>query len=176
MAPSVVSDNRGGARDLARLLLNRCDAAFGPTDPRLFIGGRATDHNTAARIDGFLDAHSELGIDVPESLALACGYAGEKAQAALEAFEGPLPSGIFVNSTITLEGVIRWLTARGRLIDGSIRFGCFGWDPFAALLPGNVGMVQQDVGAMLDRIFDLLDEDHPAWETTLVPCLIDRLS
>lgn len=175
-APSVVSDNRGGAHDLTRLLLDRCHAAFGSTDPLLFIGGRATDDNTAARIAGFLDAHAEAGIEVPDRLILAGGYAGEKARAALEAFEGPLPSGIFVNSTITLEGVIRWLMMQGRLADGSIRFGCFDWDPFAALLPGNVGMVQQDVDSMLDRVFELLDADRPAVETTLVPCLFKPIT
>lgn len=172
-ASSVISDNRGGARDLARLLLDRCGAGRGSDGPLLFIGGRARDHNTAARIAGFLDAHAEAGIEVPGSLILAGGYAGDKAQAVLDTVEGPLPAGLFVNSTITLEGVVRWLTARGLLADGSIRFGCFDWDPFAALLPGNVGMVRQDVDGMLDRVFELLEADRPDVETTFVPCILD---
>ncbi len=174
-APSVISDNRGGARDLTRALLARCRTDLGYRGPLLFVGGRARDHNTAERIAGFVEAHGEAGIDVPPNLISADGYAAGRAQVALEELAGSLPPGIFVNSTITLEGVIRWLTERGDLARGTIRFGCFDWDPFGALLPGNVGMMRQDVEAMLDRVFQLLEADRPALETILVPCIFDRI-
>lgn len=148
-APSVVSDNFGGSRDLARLMLNRRPG------PLLFIGGRPTDHNTAERIRGFRAAHAERGIDLPESAILACGYAAEKAERALAARGGPLPAGLFVNSTITLEGVVRWL--RRTAPDSTTEIGAFDWDPFAALLSDVVAMVEQDVTRMLDEVFRLID-------------------
>ena len=174
-APSVVSDNRRGARDLADILLDHC-ATTAPDRPLLFIGGRAGDRNTAARIEGFHEAHAARGIAVPDALVLPCGYAAQKARAALEAFDAPLPRGIFVNSTISLEGVIRWLSEQDRLTDGSVSFACFDWDPFGALLPGNVAMARQDVPAMMDRVFELLKDEAPANRTTLVPCEIRRLA
>ncbi|MBF9030594.1 LacI family DNA-binding transcriptional regulator [Rhodobacterales bacterium HKCCE3408] len=171
-APTVISDNRGGAKELTALLLRTCnETAQGR--PMMFVGGRPSDANTSARIDGFLEAHAEAGIDVPDDLILACGYAGEKAFAALDAFRGPEPAGLFVNSTISLEGVVRWLKKNGRLDDGSTRFACFDWDPFAALIPGNVGMARQDVPRMLDAVFQVLEDGGKPGDTVLVPCILE---
>ncbi|MGR3761972.1 LacI family DNA-binding transcriptional regulator [Roseobacteraceae bacterium NS-SX3] len=168
-APSVVSDNYAGARDLTRLLLERRGAAGGKSEPLLFIGGRGSDHNTAERIRGFRAAHAESEISLPLENILPCGYAARKAEDALEAFPSALPGGLFVNSTITLEGVIRWQMRNAERI---IEFGCFDWDPFAALLPGNVGMVQQDVTSMLAKVFELTasETSHPA--SVEIPCII----
>lgn len=174
-APSVVSDNRAGARDLADILLDRC-AAAGIREPLMFIGGRANDQNTASRIEGFRDAHASRDIVVPGNFVLPCGYAAEKTYDALSAFGAPLPRAIFVNSTISLEGVIRWLTEQGRLADDSVSFACFDWDPFGALLPGNLAMVRQDVPKMIEKIFELLQNDEVAAQVSLVPCLIEHLS
>jgi len=170
---SVVSDNRAGARDLAERLLTRCRADLGYTEPLLFIGGRAQDSNTRARIAGFIDAHEAAGIDVPADFVLTSGYDGAKAEAALRAFPHKVPTGLFVNSTISLEGVIRWLIGTGRMSADRIRFGAFDWDPFAALLPGNVGMVRQDVDSMVEKAFHLLAEEEDAAEVHLIPCILD---
>jgi len=175
-APSVVSDNRSGARDLAGLLLERCRADLGYEGPLLFIGGREEDSNTSERIAGFRDAHAAAGIAVPEELILTGGYDGAKAEAALRTFPGPVPPGLFVNSTITLEGVIRWLIEYGHLGADSIRFGAFDWDPFAALLPGNVGMVRQDVGGMVEEALRLLGHPEGDTDVHLIPCIFDRQS
>ncbi len=172
-APSVISDNFSGARDLAHLILDRQER---PSEPLLFIGGRESDHNTNARINGFLAAHKERGIDIPADHVLACGYAADKAEAALAAFEGSVPRGLFVNSTITLEGVVRWLYSLSREERAPIQYGCFDWDPFAALLPANVGMVRQDVTSMLDTTFDLLDSEAPADLKREIPCILTRFS
>ena len=56
-----------------------------------------------------------------------------------------------------------------------MRYGCFDWDPFAALLPRNVGMIRQDVGAMLDILFRMIDTPPEDTPTVLVPCLLERL-
>ena len=80
----------------------------------------------------------------------------------------PDRSGVFVNSTIALEGVVRWLHDRPVL--PQLRFGCFDWDPFAAFLPQNVGMMQQDVGAMLARTFELIENPPDGAPTIQIPC------
>jgi len=53
-----------------------------------------------------------------------------------------------------------------------LRYGCFDYDPFAALLPGNVGMVQQDIASMLHAAFDLIEAGDRPTEPILVPCLL----
>ncbi|MEW2913996.1 LacI family DNA-binding transcriptional regulator [Leisingera sp. JC11] len=171
-APSVVSDNFAGARDLTRLLLQRFAAPAAEGQPLLFIGGRGSDHNTAERIRGFEAAHAEFGIPLPPENILPCGYAAQKAEDALDAFPSSLPAGLFVNSTITLEGVIRW---QARNPSRAFEFGCFDWDPFAALLPGNVGMVQQDVAGMLAKVFELTATEASPDLNVEIPCIIKRL-
>jgi LacI family transcriptional regulator/LacI family fructose operon transcriptional repressor len=161
----VISDNYGGARDLAMLLLDRIGPASGPL---LFVGGRGTDHNTAERIRGVRDAHEARGLALPDSHVLTCGYASEKAQRALDALAFDVPAALFVNSTISLEGVVRWMRASGH----TLPFGCFDWDPFAALLAENVGMVKQDVGELVSTIFDLLDDPPGNTDITRIPCML----
>ncbi|MCE6951325.1 LacI family DNA-binding transcriptional regulator [Cereibacter sphaeroides] len=166
-APSVVSDNFGGARDLTHLLLDRL-----PSQPLLFIGGRPSDHNTAERIRGFRAAHADRDISLPAEAILACGYAAEKAEAALSARGTPLPRGLFVNSTITLEGVVRWLRRQSPAPD--VQIGAFDWDPFAALLSDCVGMVEQDVARMLEEVFRLIGTRADPQLRIEVPTLLRR--
>lgn len=174
-APSVISDNFAGARDLTALLLDETDAAFGPGAPLHFVGGRAGDHNTSARIAGFRAAHRDRGIEVADEHILACGYAAEKAQGALERAALSLPCGLFVNSTISLEGVAHWLAGLAPGQANRIRYGVFDWDPFAAMLPQNIGMVRQDVDAMLRVVFAQIASPTPeTFGTTLVPCILER--
>lgn len=171
-APSVISDNYVGARDLTRLILQRCEAEFGTRAPLLFVGGRGSDHNTSERIRGFRAAHAELDIPLEAQHVRACGYAAEKAEDSLTelaATRGALPHGMFVNSTITLEGVVRWLRRRGPQPGGVARLGCFDWDPFAALLDETIEMVRQDAPRMLDAVFEIIDRDDFAPKLIEVP-------
>lgn len=164
-APSVISDNYAGARDLTALILDRVGTQNGPL---LFVGGRSSDHNTGARIQGFRDEHAARGIELPETHVLTCGYASQKAWRALGELDFEMPSALFVNSTISLEGVVRWLRANDR----RALFGCFDWDPFAALLEDNIGMVKQDVSAMVSAIFDRLNSPPDNREVISVPCIL----
>lgn len=166
-APSVISDNYAGARELTHLIFETVGVASGPM---LFVGGRAGDHNTSVRLDGVRDAHAERGVALPDSHVLTCGYASDKVWHALEGLRITLPEALFVNSTISLDGVVRWLRARDR----HVTFGCFDWDPFAALLEGNVGMVRQDVHAMVEAAFDRLDAPPEAAEVLRIPCELIR--
>lgn len=154
-APSILTDNYGGALDLTRAVLERCQGGM------VFIGGREGEHNSQERLRGFLDAHAERGIEVPETDILTCGYAPDDAELATDdylASASTTPTGMFINSTTTLEGVIRCLNkADGELLR-SIQIGCFDWDPFAATLGTNIQMVRQDVTQMMDVLFNMLDD------------------
>ncbi|WP_245621596.1 helix-turn-helix transcriptional regulator [Enterovibrio calviensis] len=168
-AASVISDNFTGAFELTELILSRCEKELGWVGPLRFVGGRLSDHNTAARLDGFLAAQRERGIEVPEEYILVEGYSAKKAEQLLAGFEPNGPTGLFVNSTISLEGVVSWQSG---LPDGGkmIRYGCFDWDPFGSFLPGNVGMVEQDVETMLDNVFDLIGSGESTAELIKIPC------
>ncbi|MCY0150142.1 LacI family DNA-binding transcriptional regulator [Hoeflea sp. G2-23] len=170
-APSVISDNYTAARDLTDLILDRCEKDLGWNGPLKFVGGRLTDHNTAARLEGFLAAQRARGISVPDTYIMASGYSAEKAAGALADFAPDGPSGLFVNSTISLEGVVRW---HSELASGAdwVRYGCFDWDPFGSFLPGNVGMVEQDVTTMLNTAFTLVGTQTESKERILIPCIL----
>ena len=170
-APSVISDNYGGAVALTELLLDEA-AGFGPL---WFVGGRGGDHNTAERLRGFRAAHASRGLAVDETRIVTPGYAPGRVIARLTELPVTGPMGVFVNSTITLEGLVPWLDAR--LGAANWRLGCFDWDPFAALLPQTIGMAQQDVGAMIAALFSLIDtppNDADAPRRIEVPCLLRR--
>lgn len=171
-APSVISDNEAAARDLTNLILDRGRDELGWHGPLLFVGGRASDHNTGARLRGFLKAHHARGLAVPNENVLTCGYAAAKAEQALGNLASLTSPAIFVNSTITLEGVVRWLDKQ----DKQYRFGCFDWDPFAALLKENVGMVQQDVDAMLDETFEVIESDDRGASVKRIACRLNVLN
>lgn len=171
-AASVTSDNYAGAHKITNLILDRCRDDLGYAGPLLFVGGRSKDHNTAARIRGFEDAHRERGIALPARNIVACGYSPEKAERALDALGFELPPGLFVNSTITLEGVVRWLNRVMPDHPGRLRYGCFDYDAFAAQLPDNVGMIEQDVDGMLAKVFEIIDGRIDTREHFLIPCIL----
>lgn len=158
-APSVISANREGARLLTFAILDRLAAESHGDEPILFIGGRGEDHNTRERIAGFKEARAERDLEtLPEDI-LPCGYAADKAQAALRDYLGRhacLPSAIFVNSTISLEGIVRWLRLNDYDLDDII-FGCFDWDPLAAAFHPRLMMARQNVQEMVERIFELIE-------------------
>jgi LacI family fructose operon transcriptional repressor len=169
-ATSVISDNYAGAYELTQLILDRSAAELGYTGPLRFVGGRLRDHNTAARLEGFLCAQRERNIEVPDHYIMSEGYSSDKAENLLADFKPSSPTGLFVNSTISLEGVVRWQSKLSKETAQMIRYGCFDWDPFGSFLPGNVGMVEQDVSAMLERIFDLIGEKNKPIELIKIPC------
>lgn len=177
-APSVISDNFGGALELTRRVLANCEKEFGERFPLLFIGGRGTDHNTSERIRGFRAAHAEANVEVDETLILPCGYAPEKAESAMQqlAESGPaLPRGMFVNSTISLEGVMRWVRRSGHYAKGVPHLGCFDWDPFVAMLGDHIEMVRQDVPGMLHAVFEIIDSGTAEPKVVHIPPIVEKI-
>lgn len=164
-APSIISNNHSGAYRLTEALIVRAERdALDWTDNLLFIGGRPTDHNTSERIRGFREAVRAAGGQPREENVVACGYAAAKSKAAFAAHvaqKGQIPEVVFVNATISLEGVVDWLGVHQRDALDTIVFGSFDWDPFAQYIAKKLYAVRQDVPAMLDAMFQMIDEGQP---------------
>jgi LacI family fructose operon transcriptional repressor len=161
LAPSVISANREGACALTHVILDRLRLRGQLNDPILFIGGRNEDHNTRERIAGFEEALAANGVQSAPENILPCGYAGPRAEMALHDYftkHKTLPSAIFVNSTITLEGITRWFHQQGHSMN-DIVIGCFDWDPLAAVFNPQLVMVRQNVPEMISRLFQLIEDE-----------------
>ncbi|WP_164057958.1 substrate-binding domain-containing protein [Serratia marcescens] len=175
LAPSIISDNYNGAKKLTENILEQSAARYGKALPLYFIGGRKTDHNTAERLRGFIDAHAVMGLNVPEENLLVTGYSlGNIALTLANVYDNSeihLP-GIFVNSTISLEGVVGWLAQRGLTDKKQPPLGCFDWDPFASLFGHNISMVRQDVKAMLDAVFNIIDTGETSSGIVKIPTIL----
>jgi LacI family fructose operon transcriptional repressor len=170
LAPSVISDNHGGALALTRHVLAASAERRANGRPLLYVGGRL-DHNTKERIRGFRDAHAEAGIAVDEDMILAPGYSPDHVEQALGELAArrpdEIPPALCVGSTISLEGVLRWLKT-SRLSGGPPPYiGCVDWDPLVSTLADNIVMYRQDVPVMLTELFRLIDAE------TGDPCLIE---
>lgn len=171
---SVISDNYSGAKTLVTKILQNVEKRNGKKSPLIFVGGQSNDHSTRERLRGFRDAHKEFGVEVDEENILACGYGPDKAQQAMADYlthhYPPLP-GIFVNSTIPLEGVVRWLDSQGYTSHQQPPMGCFDWDPFVELLGHDIATVRQNVPAMLEAIFRLIDNEETAVQLIEIPTI-----
>lgn len=179
-AASVVSDNRGGAKQLTEIVLRKLKA-FG-ADPAdiFFFGGVAADDATHSRADGFKDALSQIGVVFRPEMIDCCGYQPSHAAASLAARHaklGRLPAGLFVNGVTALEGALRFTSTLPTAELRSIAVGSFDWDPFAAHLPFDVTMVRQDVQAMIAEGFALIDNPHADPKALIVvPTSFDKIS
>ncbi|HYI71698.1 MAG TPA: LacI family DNA-binding transcriptional regulator [Skermanella sp.] len=164
-APSVVTDNQGGARMLTDILLDRIAA---PEPAFHFLGGVAGEYATEERIVGFKQALAARGISLPESHIHRCGYWPPTARESIEHLHdklGGLPAGLFINSITAFEGAIQFFrTLPAQAFEGRF-IGCFDWDPFAAFLPFPVTMLRQNVEAMIEQGFSYIENyragDHP---------------
>ena len=162
LATSVISDNFWGAQQLALALLERSRSQRSPKrNQAYFVGGVASDYATKRRIDGFVDAvRSRVGRCDAAQID-ACGYEGDLAEAAVRRLYdrlGGLPRALFVNSTIALEGVVRFLKTLPADELARCAFGCYDWDPFASVLSFPLLMVRQNVEGLLGEAFRIIDD------------------
>ncbi|HEY5367019.1 MAG TPA: LacI family DNA-binding transcriptional regulator [Casimicrobiaceae bacterium] len=160
-ATSVVSDNYWGAQQLTHALVERSTPLRSPKrDRAYFIGGVASDHATHQRIDGFSDVIKERFGAIAPAQVNACGYAADLAEAATRELHRTLrglPRALFVNSTIALEGVVRFLKTLPADELRRCAFGCYDWDPFASVLSFPLLMVRQNVEGLLGEAFRIID-------------------
>ncbi|WP_321787842.1 substrate-binding domain-containing protein [Burkholderia pyrrocinia] len=160
-APSVVSDNRVGARALTDVLIDKMLARGNAPGELILLGGIAGEYATEMRIAGFHDAFAARGLPPPPHDAIErCGYAPAAAREALarryDAL-GRLPAGMLTNSITSFEGLVRFASELTWDIWQRTAVGCFDWDPFAARLPFDVTMLRQDVQRLIAEAFALLD-------------------
>ena len=161
LATSVISDNLWGAQQLTRALIERSTPLrAAKRNKPYFVGGVAADYATRRRIEGFSDVvHAKFGKVDPGQVD-ACGYEGDLAEAAVRALYrrlGGLPRAMFINSTIALEGVVRFLKTLPAEELERCAFGCYDWDPFASVLSFPLLMVRQDVEGLLGEAFRIID-------------------
>lgn len=171
LAPSIISDNYGGALSLSRRILADSHAARSGM-PLMFIGGRVKDHNTSERLRGFTTAHQEIGVEIDPQMVITPGYAPHKAHEAFLAYlaaGGRPPKAIFVTSTITLEGVVKAIKESPQYQDDFPVIGCFDWDPLIEVLDTKIIMMRQDVDGMLNRLFALMAQPSAPAEVIMVP-------
>ncbi len=162
---SVISDNFWGARELTNALIAKSKPLRPAARNRpYFVGGLATDYATHRRMEGFSEAvRAKLGELRPQQVD-ACGYEPDLAEAHVAALYqrlGGLPNALFVNSTIALEGVVRFLKRLPHDELAACTFGCYDWDPFAGMLAFPLMMVRQNVDGLLEQAFAVLDAGQP---------------
>jgi LacI family fructose operon transcriptional repressor len=172
-APSVVSDNRGGARALTDALMEKMIARGNAPGELLFLGGVADEYATEMRISGYRDAFEVRGIS-PAADAVECfGYGAVSSRRALaRRYEslGRLPAGLLMNSITAFEGLVQFASRLPREAWHSTVVGCFDWDPFAVHLPFEVTMMRQDVQKIILEAFALADShDTTARPVVVVP-------
>ena len=162
---SVISDNFWGAQQLTLALIERSKPQRSQARNRpYFVGGLPTDYATQRRMQGFSEAvRAKLGELRPEQVD-ACGYDPDLAEAHVAALHKRLkglPRALFVNSTIALEGVVRFLKTLPHDELLGCTFGCYDWDPFAGMLAFPLLMVRQNVDGLLEQAFTVLDGGQP---------------
>lgn len=175
-APSVVSDNREGARRLTDGMIDKAARRGDPLEAFLYLGGVAGEYATDNRVAGFCDALRARGHEPgPRNLNL-CGYPPKSSRDALKSFfeiRGRLPSGLFLNSIAAFEGAAEYASGLPVADLGPFLSCCFDWDPFAACLPFDVTMLRQDVEAMTRHAFDALaPAAQDGRQTTVVPAVM----
>ena len=179
LAPSVVSDNRWGARELTAKLIERSKAPLaGRRDRFCFVGGIPGEHNTVQRIEGFSEAIADAFGSLDRADIDACGYEADQAEASVRSLcqrMGGLPRGLFVNSTIALEGVVRFLKTVPLDEVRQCAIGSYDWDPFATCLSFPLLMVRQDIPGLLGKAFEIIDSGRfdPAEVIRIRPELVE---
>ncbi|MHC5233978.1 substrate-binding domain-containing protein [Brucella sp. LJL56] len=156
---SVISDNYDGARQLTHQIARRRSRR--KNNSVYFIGGVDSDYNTRARVRGYQDELAALNLPVHTDAIMTNGYDPDIAARTIRdiynALNG-LPEALFVNSTSPFEGVVSFLKTLPVDEVRECSIGCFDWDPFIEVLHFPVVMIRQDVQAMIERAFELLDE------------------
>lgn len=179
-AHSVISDNYEGGRILTEAIIDR----FGPDDPlrpdELYLFGGRNDHASRERIAAFHATKKMRVGDGPDDGVQSTGYSPELTRAAFERFHaqrGCLPRALFVNSSINMEGLLRFMAGRPPEMFKGLVVGCYDYDPFGSFLPFPVIMIRQNCEAMIAKAFELIDASPSPLRTILIkPELIEPRS
>ena len=170
-AHSVISDNYDGARMLTEAIIDRFDADDPLRPDELFLFGGRNDHASRERISAFhATKKARLGDD-PDDGVQSTGYSPQITLAAFERFQarhGRLPRALFVNSSINMEGLLRFMAGRPPEAFNGLVVGCYDYDPFASFLPFPVIMIRQNTEAMIAKAFELIGSPAFPPQTVLI--------
>ena len=169
-APSVITNNYSGARQLTREILKSMPRSDDPLRGKVyFIGGAQWDFATAERIRAFRDVVAEERGETADGLIFAQSYDPDVSAADLRDLcerIGGLPAGLFINSAFVFEGVLKYFATLPPEAFNNIVIGCYDYDPLASFLHFPVIMVRQSVDQLIAEAFRLIESD-----VTGAPCL-----
>jgi len=162
-APSVITNNYSGARQLTREIFKSMPRQDDPRrDTCYFIGGVQGDFATAERIRAFRDVVREERGASADGLIFAQSYDPDVSAGDLRALcerIGGLPAGLFINSAFVFEGVLRFFATLPPEAFNTIVIGCYDYDPLASFLHFPVIMVRQSVDQLIAEAFRLIESD-----------------
>jgi len=158
---SVISDNYQGAYLLTHAIIKQAQQTAPVLANEVYLFGGHDDHASQERIQGFMAAKNDLLGEI-DNVQCVCsiGYSSAMTEQAFSAFykqNGQLPRAFFVNSSINLEGLLRFLAQHPAPLFTNLVVGCYDYDPFASFLPFPLFMIRQDSAAMIARGLELLD-------------------
>lgn len=160
LAPSVVSENRGGAKALTDVLLDHSQVQ--DLKNIVFFGGDANLPATQHRVEGFKEALTQRGHTPLPTQIVACGYrraAAREALAELYKTLGKLPQVILINSIGCFEAALEFLFQLPNNEVDACTIGAFDYDPFGSLLQHPVPMMRQRAEEMVKRAYEHLDNN-----------------
>jgi LacI family fructose operon transcriptional repressor len=134
-----------------------------------FIGGAQWDFATAERIRAFKDVVAEECGEAADDFILAQSYDPDASASDVRALcdrIGGLPTGLFINSTFVLEGVLKYFSTLPAEAFNNIVVGCYDYDPFASFMHFPVIMMRQNVDKLVEEAFRIIEG-----EVDGAPCL-----
>jgi DNA-binding LacI/PurR family transcriptional regulator len=162
--PSVVSDNRRGARELARHVLELGHERV------TVIGGPRELWTAEQRLAGYREAFAAVGRDPDELKVLVGDYrlssGTELAARALAGGDGQRPTALLCANDLMAIGAMEYCKAVGIRVPDDVSIVGFDDLPFASLLTPRLTTVRQPAHEMgrraADLLFDLLEDKHGA--------------
>ncbi len=164
--PSVVSDNRRGACEIAKLVL-----AAGHTRVAV-VGGPSTLWTAGERLAGYRDAMVSAGLD-PDELIVAEGDYRQGsgtvlAEELLRGAAGRRPTALLCANDLMAVGALEFCRSAGLSVPGDVSIVGFDDLPLAALLQPRLTTVRQPAGDMGRRaanlLLDLIEGSEPVDE------------
>ncbi len=169
---TVSTDNFGAARELTRAILASM-AREGRLGRLFFFGGMADHPITLLRLKGFRAALAEAGHGFRSDQVIHTPFDAEASYETIRAHfrTGTPTAGMFVNSTVPMEGLIRYFPQSPDACR-AIHYGLFDGSPYLNLLADlKIASVEQDPRGIIEtgfRLFHQGDAGH-APEAIRVP-------
>ena len=161
-ADTVATDNREASLVLTRVILDSI-AAEGRQGRVYFVGGMADHEVTKLRLAGFRAALLERDIRYSSDLFLDTLFNGESAYRRVELLfrSHAGVAGMFVNSLLPMDGVIRFFGEHPDLCR-PVHYGIFDYHPMMDLLVDlHIGAVRQNPELMMQRAWEIFAEPAP---------------